>query len=108
MHLFERPVGMAAQVVEVAVHGDSQGLEDRDMPAEFALDRRHTGINFSAYGALDVDPRVAVHLVHRDRGQNSEGHEDGARHSRDLEVLLHRHEHSRSGQLDAAQVLSLR
>ena len=52
-------------------------------------DASEAGVDLAANRPLDVRPGVAVHLSHRDRGQDGEGHEDNAGHSRDLEVLIH-------------------
>jgi hypothetical protein len=57
----------------------------------------HAGVDLAANRPLDVRPGVAVHLSHRDRGQDGEGHEDNAGHSRDLEVLIHAYQHTDLG-----------
>jgi len=59
-------------------------------------DASEAGVDLAADRALDVGPDIAVHLSHRDRGQDGEGHEDSAGHSRDLEVLIHAYQHTRN------------
>jgi hypothetical protein len=60
-------------------------------------DASEAGVDLAADRALDVVPGIPIHLEQGDRTENGEGHEDSARHPRDLEILLHTDQHTRNG-----------